>query len=295
MCVDFYIFRKVADFIESLPYANLKYLSIGDTVRQFRDVMVPQMDLTLEAKNLTNFNRDFANDDQVNFPHPLYELTTSQVLVETFCGGTPILEYTKPGTPVKEREQLAQLGLRMTLQMIFLNDRLHGDLHPGNILVTGKYPKLKYQVLDCGLVLEMGPEQHANVVKVLGAFTRRDGRTAGALMVDLKSESQATDEGKELFIEGIEQICIMDQDQNFIESVGDYITDICSLACMYHVKLEGAFVNAALAVEIMEGLASALYPDLKVQQVALPMVVKAEMMVRSVCRLLSFEFLLFWC
>jgi aarF domain-containing kinase len=98
-------------------------------------------------------------------------------------------------------------------------------------------------------------------------------------MVDLKSESQATDEGKELFIEGIEQICIMDENQNFIESVGDYITDICSLACIYHVKLEGAFVNAALAVEIMEGLASALYPDLKVQQVALPMIVKAEMMV----------------
>ena len=38
-------------------------------------------------------------------------------------------------------------------------------------------------------------------------------------------------------------------------------------------------VNAALAVEIMEGLAAALYPDMKVQKVALPLVVKAEMMV----------------
>lgn len=126
VCVDFYIFRKVADFIESFPYSNLKYLSIGDTVKQFRDVMVPQMDLTLEANNLKNFNRDFANDDQINFPKPLNELTTSQVLVETFCGGKPVLEYTKPETPLAERKQLAELGLRMTLQMIFLNDRLHG-------------------------------------------------------------------------------------------------------------------------------------------------------------------------
>lgn len=38
-------------------------------------------------------------------------------------------------------------------------------------------------------------------------------------------------------------------------------------------------VNAALAVEIMEGLAAALYPDMSVQQVALPLVIKAEMMV----------------
>ena len=66
--------------------------------------------------------------------------------------------------------------------------------------------------------------------------------------------------------------------QNFLESVGDYITDICFLACKHKVKLEAAFINAALACEIMEGLASALYPDMQVQSVALPMVLKAEMM-----------------
>lgn len=165
-----------------------------------------------------------------------------------------------------------------------------GDLHPGNILVEGKYPNLSYHVLDCGLALEMGPEQHANIVKVLGAFTRRDGTTAGQLMVDMKSESQASPEQRQLFIEGIEQICIMDEDQNFIECVGDYIADICSMACKHRVKLEGAFVNASLAVEIMEGLASALYPDLKVQQVALPLVMKAEMMVRNLLILIARSF-----
>ena len=68
--------------------------------------------------------------------------------------------------------------------------------------------------------------------------------------------------------------------QNFIEKVGDYIADICFLACTHRVKLEAAFINAALAVEIMEGIASNLYPDMKVQTVALPLIVKAEMMHR---------------
>lgn len=149
-------------------------------------------------------------------------------------------------------------------------------------MVSGTYPNLKYQVLDCGLALEMGPKQHENIVKVLGAFTRKNGRLAGETMVDMKSESQASEEGRELFIRGIEDLIILDSEQNFIENVGDYITDICSLACIHRVKLEGAFVNAALAVEIMEGLASALHPDLKVQQVALPLVVKAEMMVCAI-------------
>ena len=74
--------------------------------------------------------------------------------------------------------------------------------------------------------------------------------------------------------------CVSWSLKNFIEKVGDYITDICFLACRHRVKLEGAFVNAALAVEIMEGIAGALYPDMKVQQVALPLIIKAEMMHR---------------
>jgi aarF domain-containing kinase len=73
---------------------------------------------------------------------------------------------------------------------------------------------------------------------------------------------------------------LLSHSQNFIEKVGDYITDICFLACTHRVKLEAAFIKAALAVEIMEGLAGALYPDLRVQQIALPLVVRAEMMHR---------------
>lgn len=127
----------------------------------------------------------------------------------------------------------------------------------------------------------MGPHQHANIVKVLGAFTRKDGRAAGQNMVNMHSDSGTSySKSEELFIKGVEQICVMDSNQNFIDNVGDYITDICSMACMHRVKLEGAFVNAALAVEIMEGLASALDSTMRVQQVALPLVVKAEMMHR---------------
>jgi len=199
--------------MEYLPFLNLEYLSLSDTVQQFRDVMLPQLDLTLEAGHLKRFNKDFAGDDKVMFPRAVDELTTTQVLTETFCEGTPIMEYTKEGTPVKERQQLALIGLETTLKMIFLNDFVHGDLHPGNILVAGKYPKLKLVLLDCGLVLEMGPAQHVNLVKVLGAFTRKDGRLAGQLMVDMSTESQALPIDVEKFVSGVEQLCVLDADQ----------------------------------------------------------------------------------
>jgi aarF domain-containing kinase len=124
VCVDFYIMGKVAKFLEDVPYLNLRYLSLRDTVRQFRDIMLPQLDLTLEAQHLQRFNRDFASDDQVDFPKPLQGLTSQRVLTETFVYGTPILSFLK--APEAVRQELAYLGLTTTLKMIFLNDFLHG-------------------------------------------------------------------------------------------------------------------------------------------------------------------------
>ena len=159
------------------------------------------------------------------------------------------------------------------------------DLHPGNLLVSGTTGNYKLHLLDCGLVVEMGPDQHVNLVKILGAFTRKNGALAGRLMVDTSTSDitglpRSTPEDIELFVKGIEQIVIDDQDNNFIEKVGDYITDICYLACRRKVKLDAAFINAALAVEIMEGIATALDPSLVVTTTAMPMVVQAEMMHR---------------
>jgi len=137
---------------------------------------------------------------------------------------------------------------------------------------------LRVHMIDCGLTVELGERDHMNLVKILGSLIKRDGHAAGKLMVDTAKKCQATELDVEMFCKGIEKICVDDEDNNFLESVGDYLTDICYLACKHKVKLEAAFINAALACEIMEGLASSLYPDMQVQSVALPMVLKAEMM-----------------
>lgn len=83
----------------------------------------------------------------------------------------------------------------------------------GNILVSEKpdgKPQLHF--LDCGLVVEVGPHQHVNMIKILGAFTRKNGEMAGQLMVDTSHESQASDLDVEMFINGIVRICEMDDD-----------------------------------------------------------------------------------
>jgi len=285
VCVDFYILNTITAWIEMIPYVNLDYLSMKDSVEQFRDIMLPQLDLRVEANNLRRFMRDFENDPSVEFPTPIEDLTSANVLVESFIHGETILEFCEDGKrTMKEREVLAKIGLETVMKMIFLYDFVHGDLHPGNIIVNKntsvKGDPWRLNMIDCGLVVEMGEQDHVNLVKVLGAFIKRDGILAGELMIDTAKKCQASSMDMELFCKGIQKICDDDEENNFLESVGDYLADICYLACKHKVKLEASFINAALACEIMEGIASKLYPTLEVQSIALPLVFKAETMHR---------------
>ena len=92
--------------------------------------------------------------------------------------------------------------------------KIHGDLHPGNILVSrNDRGQLVMTLLDCGLVIEFGPKQHETVVLILGAFTRRKGRHAAQLMIDTTSKCQANEWDVEMFIKGIEQIIVQDAEQ----------------------------------------------------------------------------------
>lgn len=68
-------------------------------------------------------------------------------------------------------------------------------------------------MIDCGLVVEMGEQDHVNLVRVLGAFIKRDGNLAGQLMIDTAKKCQSTELDIELFCQGIQRICEMDEDQ----------------------------------------------------------------------------------
>ena len=129
VCLDFYLLNKLTSLLEQIPRINLDYLSMKDSVDQFRDIMLPQLDLRVEARNLTRFRRDFADDNQVAFPAPIPGLTRMNVLVESFVNGKPILEYMKTAKK-EDKETLATIGLSTVMKMIFLNDFVHGKFCP---------------------------------------------------------------------------------------------------------------------------------------------------------------------
>jgi aarF domain-containing kinase len=130
----------VADFLNSLPSQHLKMLNLPRAVEEFSTVLHNQSDLTIEAGNLTKFRRNFygASKDleersSIIFPQPIEGWVSPKVLVEDFVhDATPIsdflLDSSQDGMDI--RRELAGPLLRAFLKMVFMDNFIHGDLHP---------------------------------------------------------------------------------------------------------------------------------------------------------------------
>ncbi len=119
-------------------FAALEIISLGDMVREFADNIYKQLDLRIEANNLRKFNCNFAEDHAwAAFPRPIDGLTNKLVLVETMLDGKPVLEYMKLQGESSDKKlatlklKLSDLGTRTLVKMIFFDNFIHGDLHPG--------------------------------------------------------------------------------------------------------------------------------------------------------------------
>ncbi|KAI0019176.1 hypothetical protein F4780DRAFT_461033 [Xylariomycetidae sp. FL0641] len=113
---------------------TIEWLSLPDEVTQFGEMMKLQLDLRIEAANLAKFRRNFKDRTTAWFPFPYLEFTTRQVLVEEFAQGIPLEDFLENGGGVFQRD-IAQEGLDAFLRMLLIDNFVHADLHPGNIMV----------------------------------------------------------------------------------------------------------------------------------------------------------------
>ncbi|PSK42259.1 ABC1 family protein, mitochondrial [Elsinoe australis] len=129
---DLKIMGFFATLINAIP--TMEWLSFPDEVAQFGEMMRLQLDLRIESANLSRFRKNFANRTTAWFPYPYTQYTTRQVLIEEFAHGIPLEHFLQNGGGVFEKE-IADEGLDAFLHMLLIDNFIHADLHPGNIMV----------------------------------------------------------------------------------------------------------------------------------------------------------------
>lgn len=132
---DLKIMKFFANVIDFIP--TMEWLSLPDEVEQFSILMKLQLDLRIEALNLAKFRHNFKQRLDIHFPKPFLNFSTRDVLVEEYINAIPMSRMLslKDNFGKNLSKEISDKGLDSFLQMLILDNFVHADLHPGNMLV----------------------------------------------------------------------------------------------------------------------------------------------------------------
>ncbi|XP_039777262.1 aarF domain-containing protein kinase 1-like isoform X2 [Panicum virgatum] len=107
---------------------------------EFEKSMSMELDFTLEAKNSERTANCFRKKSVIKVPYVFWQLTTREVLTMEFCYG----------------HKVAKALIELFGEMVFVHGFVHGDPHPGNILVSPQgHGKFSLVLLDHGIYREL--------------------------------------------------------------------------------------------------------------------------------------------
>ncbi|XP_032057087.1 uncharacterized aarF domain-containing protein kinase 2 [Aythya fuligula] len=298
--MDLFLMKMGSHILGLLP--GFKWLSLTEIVEEFEKLMLQQIDLRYEARNLERFRQNFLDVDFVKFPTPVRPLVTSEVLVETFEESEPISRYLHAEVATELRQSLAKMGMDMLLKMIFVDNFVHADLHPGNILVQGTaqaspggrertavvdlcdtlvvevQPPLRrlcLVLLDAGIVAELQSADMQNFRAVFTAVVQGQGERVAELILHHARANQCQD--IERFKSEMAELVTKVRGNTIALGklqVANLLSNVFKLLMTHKVKLESNFASIIFAIMVLEGLGRSLDPELDILEAAKPLLIK---------------------
>jgi aarF domain-containing kinase len=280
----------------------MKWIQLSEQVKNFTNALKQQVDLEMEAHNLLLFRYHFRNEPTVEFPAPYLPWISKRVLVEEFITGSKLEEFMirnqgttgAYGSSYTVNREIVKALFRSFIKMSLLDNFVHADLHPGNILITSD---LKLIFLDVGLINQLNPVAFDNFLELFKyVVLYRDGFTAGRLLLErgqsdiniaLSPNPSALDHLEleeylhQLQPDVIDPVEFCHSVHKIVRSyftshppplslhmplekyeIGPVINQMFQAIRNHHVKLDPQYANLMMSVTFIEGLGRQLCPDL---------------------------------
>ena len=161
------------------------------TAREFRRVLLNELNFALERRNLEELAKNFAKDPGVHFPAVFPDLCSRRVLTMEKLNGISAENVEALHQAKVDLEELARRGANMYLEMIFRDGFYHADPHPGNLMMLpggpphpgslplggeGRVRGPVVAVLDCGMVGRIDDRLREEIEGLLLAVAQKDAR-----------------------------------------------------------------------------------------------------------------------
>jgi ubiquinone biosynthesis protein len=235
----------------------LNPLEIVDT---FSKSLINELDYSLEAKNLDQFQVLFGKMKQLVIPKVYRAFSTKKVLTIEFIGGCKVTDVAMLKSWGLDPAEIARTGLDLYLTQIFDYGLFHADPHPGNVLVK---PNGAIALIDFGTVGKLIPSQKYAFAGLFIALANKDA-TAMAINLRRLAIDHEIDDMRAFEYDLNDLI----QDYVLLEpfdmGVKEFAGRLQKIVYTYKLKIPGIIFLILRALAILEGIARTLDPTFDV-------------------------------
>ena len=277
---DFELLRELASWVSARIEAA-RALHIIDLVEDYRQVMLNELDLTLEADNTTKMRNNFLDSALMYVPE-VYDAAKNVMVMERIQG-VPISQVEVFDQLGYDRAALAEMGLTIFFTQVFRDNFFHADMHPGNVFVEtppvqmltadmanvdlGHAPR--YIGLDCAIMGTLSKDDQLIVARMLLAVMNNNF----SAMVDIVSRAGwiPPSADKHALMRDMSRTVgpMLNKSINEIDFAG-VLMQILDIARRHHMSIPPQLMLLLKTLVHVEGLGRDLYPDLDIWSLAKP-------------------------
>ncbi|MDC3145095.1 AarF/ABC1/UbiB kinase family protein [bacterium] len=107
-----------------------------EIAKECRKVLMKELDFNCEAQYAARFRQQFLDDENVEVPEVIWDMSSEKVLCLSYLKGTKISDLEKLQSQEIDLPKIAEIGAISYLKQLVNYGFFHADPHPGNLAVS---------------------------------------------------------------------------------------------------------------------------------------------------------------
>ena len=274
---DFEILEWLGHYLEKRLEAA-RALHLSEIIQDYRQIILNELDLTLEADNTKRMRHYFTGSSMMYVPEVYMDSTN--VMVAERISGVPISDIATFDKLGMNRADLAEKGLTIFFTQVFRDNFFHADMHPGNVFVETINPQNpRFIALDCAIMGELSKHDQMTIARMLLAVMNSDFMQLIQIVHQAGWIPPGTDQDA-LAREMRRTVGPMVSKPMHELDFAGILIQVMDIARRFHLEIPPQLMLLLKTLVHVEGLGTDLYPELDIWKLAKPILtdwVKAQM------------------
>jgi ubiquinone biosynthesis protein len=253
-------------------------LHLSEIIQDYRQIILNELDLTLEADNTRRMRHYFTGSSMMYVPEVYMD--SKEVMVAERITGVPISDIATFDRMGMNRADLAEKGLTIFFTQVFRDNFFHADMHPGNVFVETINPSNpRFIALDCAIMGELSKHDQMTVARMLLAVMNSDFMQLILVVHQAGWIPPGTDQDA-LAREMRRTVGPMVSKPMHELDFAGILIQVMDIARRFHLEIPPQLMLLLKTLVHVEGLGTDLYPELDIWKLAKPILtdwIKAQM------------------